>query len=285
MRGEGVGEMPCVETPRSAQSPPRPRRERSIRRGFRRVYTGSRVPVTLSSSTVIVSLNGVHSINFAFGCAYTCTRAFRSASCLFSFERSNRDWYESDPGLGRVQWSLERVISITWTAVHSGRVGGAVESAGESAHPAESGFLWRRSEGSQDSSPPGNARKSRSFYLHRYVQPPIPRQPRQPVSRQPNGSLGLYLGSSCVVRRLIILLLLLLLLFTRTLRRPLLFAKGDDPFSSSSSSSSFERRVVSFSKDTRRRKKLNGNKIESKIDIGGREFESNYNLTRWESFS
>lgn len=50
MRGEGVGEMPCVETPRSAQSPPRPRRERSIRRGFRRVYTGSRVPVTLSSS-------------------------------------------------------------------------------------------------------------------------------------------------------------------------------------------------------------------------------------------
>lgn len=164
--------------------------------------------------------------------------------------------------------------------MHSGRVGGAVESAGESAHPAESGFLWRRSEGSQDSSPPGNARKSRSFYLHRYVQPPIPRQPRQPVSRQPNGSLGLYLGSSCVVRRLIILLLLLLLLFTRTLRRPLLFAKGDDPFSSSSSSSSFERRVVSFSKDTRRRKKLNGNKIESKIDIGGREFESNYNLTR-----
>lgn len=285
MRGEGVGEMPCVETPRSAQSPPRPRRERSIRRGFRRVYTGSRVPVTLSSSTVIVSLNGVHSINFAFGCAYTCTRVFRSASCLFSFERSNRDWYESDPGLGRVQWSLERVISITWTAVHSGRVGGAVESAGESAHPAESGFLWRRSEGSQDSSPPGNARKSRSFYLHRYVQPPIPRQPRQPVSRQPNGSLGLYLGSSCVVRRLIILLLLLLLLFTRTLRRPLLFAKGDDPFSSSSSSSSFERRVVSFSKDTRRRKKLNGNKIESKIDIGGREFESNYNLTRWESLS
>lgn len=189
MRGEGVGEMPCVETPRSAQSPPRPRRERSIRRGFRRVYTGSRVPVTLSSSTVIVSLNGVHSINFAFGCAYTCTRVFRSASCLFSFERSNRDWYESDPGLGRVQWSLERVISITWTAVHSGRVGGAVESAGESAHPAESGFLWRRSEGSQDSSPPGNARKSRSFYLHRYVQPPIPRQPRQPVSRQQNGSL------------------------------------------------------------------------------------------------
>lgn len=156
-----------------------------------------------------------------------------------------------------------------------------MESAGESAHPAESGFLWRRSEGSQDSSPPGNARKSRSFYLHRYVQPPIPRQPRQPVSRQPNGSLGLYLGSSCVVRRLIILLLLLLLLlFTRTLRRPLLFAKGDNPFSSSSSSSSFERRVVSFSKDTRRRKKLNGNKIESKIDIGGREFESNYNLTR-----
>lgn len=39
--------MPCVETPRSAQSPPRPRRERFNRRGFR-VFTPACVCDSLS---------------------------------------------------------------------------------------------------------------------------------------------------------------------------------------------------------------------------------------------
>lgn len=152
-----------------------------------------------------------------------------------------------------------------------------MESVGEFAHPVESGFLWRRSEGNQDSSPPGNARKSRSFYLHRYV-PPIPRQ-RQ-VSRQPrNGSLVnqplFWIVVSCAPFNLSSVVY-------APFRRPLLTV-----FSSRKAIIVFFlllllllKEAVSFSKDTSRRKKLNGNKIENKIDIGGREFESNYNLTR-----
>lgn len=119
-----------------------------------------------------------------------------------------------------------------------------MESVGEFAHPVESGFLWRRSEGNQDSSPPGNARKSRSFYLHRYV-PPIPRQ-RQ-VSRQPrNGSLVnqplFWIVVSCAPFNLSSVVYAP---FRRPLLADLLFAKSDNRFFSSSPSS-FKRSCFVF---------------------------------------
>lgn len=80
-------------------------------------------------------------------------------------------------------------------------------------------------------------------------------------------------------RRRVLCAVIFLLVYA-PFRRPLLFAKGDNKFFFSLFFFFFfSKKLSRFRRRTRRRKKLNGNKIES-IDIGGREFESNYNLTR-----
>lgn len=183
--------------------------------------------------------------------------------------------------LGRVQWSLERWYRSREPQCSGGLV--AWWSRSGSSH-----ILWKAvsSGGGQKAikihrRPEMRESQGRFIYTVTYRRSLV--NGRFRASHETEVSwISLYFGSSCLVRRLIFLLL-----FTRP------FAGHFSPiFSSRKAIIVFFlllllllKEAVSFSKDTSRRKKLNGNKIESKIDIGGREFESNYNLTRWESFS